>query len=44
MEKIEDVSIEPCTNSRFIQPYRIKYKQVRHKQYDSNLNCWLLVS
>ena len=28
MEQIEDVSIEPCTNSKFIQPYRVKYKQV----------------
>ena len=29
MEKIEDVSVVPCVNSKFVQPYRIKYKQAR---------------
>ena len=32
MEQIEGVSIEPCTNSKFIQPYRVKYKQVSSEQ------------
>ena len=28
MEHIEDVSVVPCTDSKFVQPFRIKYKQV----------------
>ena len=30
MEAISDVTIEPCTKSRFIQPYRVRYKQVSY--------------
>ncbi len=26
--RIEDVSVQPCTNSRYVQPYRVAYKQV----------------
>ena len=29
MEKIEDVSVIPCVDSKFVQPFRIKYKQAR---------------
>ena len=28
MENIEDVSVIPCVDSKFVQPFRIKYKQV----------------
>ena len=28
MEHIEDVSVVPCIESKFVQPFRIKYKQV----------------
>eukprot|EP00731_Ephydatia_muelleri_P027828 Em0019g701a len=27
MEKIEDVSVEACVASKFVQPYRVKYRQ-----------------
>ena len=29
MENIEDVSVIPCVDSKFVQPFRIKYKQAR---------------
>ena len=29
MENIEDVSVVPCVDSKFVQPFRIKYKQAR---------------
>lgn len=29
MEKIEDVSVEACVASKFVQPYRVKYRQVQ---------------
>ena len=29
MEKIEGVSVIPCVDSKFVQPFRIKYKQAR---------------
>lgn len=28
MENVEDVSVIPCVDSKFVQPFRIKYKQV----------------
>lgn len=29
MENIEDVSVVPCVDSKFVQPFRVKYKQAR---------------
>lgn len=29
MENIEDIRIEPCTKSRYVQPFRVLYKQVQ---------------
>ena len=29
MERIENVSVESCVSSRFVQPYRVTYTQVR---------------
>ena len=29
MEHIENVSVESCVSSRFVQPYRVTYTQVR---------------
>ena len=28
MDKIDSVSLEPCVDSKFVQPYRMRYKQV----------------
>ena len=44
MEQIEDVSIEPCTNSKFIQPYRVKYKQVSSELLQKQKSNYLVVS
>ena len=31
MDKIDNVSLEPCVDSKFVQPYRMRYKQVSEK-------------
>lgn len=31
MDKIDDVSLEACVDSKFVQPYRMRYKQVHQK-------------
>ena len=28
MDKIEDIRIEPCTKSKYVQPFRVLFKQV----------------
>ena len=33
MDNIEDVRIEPCTKSKFVQPFRVLYKQVSTHVY-----------
>ena len=30
MENIEDIRIRPCTNSKYVQPFRVLYKQVKN--------------
>ena len=42
MEAISDVTIEPCTKSRFIQPYRVRYKQVSYSVVTSLEQCTTL--
>ena len=32
MDKIDSVSLEPCIDSKFVQPYRMRYKQVSRRK------------
>ncbi len=35
--RVEDISLQPCTNSRYVQPFRVAYKQVSSQNHGAGM-------